>query len=86
MKKILMIIVICGIVVATNITNKNKKLRSYLAMENVEALAQKEEAEGYICFEEFSNIGDELQTHFIYCGSCSPILSRYATSQSVCLE
>lgn len=50
MKKILMIIVIviCGIVVATNITNKNKKLRSYLAMENVEALAQKEEAEGYI--------------------------------------
>lgn len=88
MKKRLMVIIIAivGLMFTINVTNENKKLGSYIMLENVEALSQKEEAEGYICFEDFSNVGHELQTHFIYCGSCSPILSRYAINQSVCLE
>lgn len=60
---------------------------SELALENVEALARSEGSGSKLkCYKTVHGDSNKTQTHYTYCGTCSPTKGYDAENQSYCYE
>lgn len=89
MKKYFLIIIIKLAFIGTMgwVYQQNKKSveLSDLAVANIEALASGEASGTRLkCYKTISGNPNKTQTHYTYCGSCSPVLGYDAYDESHC--